>query len=190
MQVFLIVLLKLFHSGHIQLFTFFGKWERESTMGSNICTFMIRGLHDNWKYILSYVVSDDKSILGDKLKTIVLSNLNKAAELGLSIRAIVSDQGSNNRRCFSQLDISQVQPYFFNNEKKIYALYDVPHLFKSIRNTILKYDLRTPDGTISWSVIDKMHKWDSTNTVRMCPKISQRHISPGNFDKMRVNLAT
>lgn len=168
----------------------YGNNDRKCVMGSYICTFMVRGLYNNWKYVLSYVVSDDKSILGDKLKTIVLGNLNEAFKLELNIRAIVSDQGSNNRRCFSQLGITKEKPFFYHNSHKVYGLYDVPHLFKSIRNTFLKYDLCTPDGIISWSVLQKMYTWDSHNTVRMCPKIGQRHINPGNFDKMRVNLAT
>lgn len=70
---------------------------------------------------------------------------------------------------------------------KIYALFDVAPLIKSFRNVLIKDDIKTPDGVISWNVIKRMYFLDSCNITRMCLKIGNQHIYPNNFDKMKVS---
>lgn len=90
------------------------------------------------------------------------------------------------------LKVTKDQPYFKLESKTIYALYDFVHTFKSIRNIHLKYDLETPDGIAEFGIIRSAYTMDSKKkqSTRMCPKLTEKHISPNSFEKMRVKLAT
>ena len=52
-------------------------------------------------------------------------------------------------------------------------------LIKSLRNNLIKYDYYFEDQVASWS-----------DVIRLCPKLTEKHVYPNNFQKMRVNLAT
>lgn len=173
----------------IEGLTDYGSGDRTSGIGKYICVFMVRGLVHNWKYVLSYFVSNE-AITGDKLKEIVMKNLEVASCLGLYIRAMTGDQGPNNRRCFRLLGATKTCPFFTWNSKKIYCLFDVPHLIKSVRNTLMKTDISTDDGIVSWSVLQKLHELDNSDITKVCPNITSKHINPTQFDKMRVVYAT
>lgn len=150
---------------------------------------MLRGLFDSWKCVLNYFVSE-ASIKGHNLKEIVQKNLEHAVNLGFRIRAVVCDQGSNNRKCFSEFGITKDKPYIFQNNRKIFFLYDFPHLVKSLRNLLLKSNLMTPDGEVSFDVIKELYELERNKVTKMCPKLTEKHINPNNFEKMRVSLAT
>ena len=163
--------------------------QREDLLGKLVCCFMIRGLASNWKIVLSYFVSES-AIESDKLFLLIKDNLDKCADLGLNIRAVVCDQGPNNRKAFNMLGLSIERPFFYHQDKYIAGIFDVPHLIKSVRNTLLKNDLKCPDGLVSWSILVELFKLERNAVTKSCPKLKYKHIYPNNFDKMRVNYAT
>lgn len=164
-------------------------FQRTSAIGGEICVFMLRGLFDSWKCVLNYFVSES-AIKGHSLKEIVQKNLEHAMNLGFKVRAVVCDQGSNNRKCFSEFGVTKEKPYIIRNNKKIFFLYDFPHLVKSLRNQLLKSDLVTSDGEVSFKVIRELYELERNKVTKMCPKLTEKHINPNNFEKMRVSLAT
>ena len=169
------------------------EYKRTGKLAKEICVFIVRGLINNWKYVLSYFTSDT-CIKADDLIKILRNNLDTAFDLGLNVRAIVCDQGPNNRKCLKLLGVKRQAPFFFRKTttftKKIYAIYDAVHITKSIRNMLMKYDFDTPDGIVSFKIIKSLYLHDSRNITRMCPKFTLKHINPNNFEKMRVRLAT
>jgi len=40
------------------------------------------------------------------------------------------DQGPNNRFAFIKFKLTKEKPWFIINNKKVFALFDAPHLFK------------------------------------------------------------
>ena len=70
-----------------------GNNNREIKFGNYICAYMIRELHCNWKYVLSYFFSE-KAISRAILKGILWENLEKAFRADTVIRFITSDEGS------------------------------------------------------------------------------------------------
>lgn len=177
------------HEDEIQGFVDDGS-QKESRLSKYVCVFMLRGLHNNWKFVLSYYASAT-GLSSNKLKTLIEENINAAASTGLNVRAIVSDQGSNNRSCFTKCGITPEFPFFLHKNQKIYGVYDICHLIKSLRNIMMKNDIETPDGKVSWRIIKKLYEIDSQNSsTRLCPKLTPKHIAPGNFDKMKVKYAT
>lgn len=72
-------------------------------------------------------------------------------------------------------------------------MFDSPHLIKSVRNILLKNDLKTDDGVVSWEVVEHMYELDRQGATRMCPKLTEDHvitIKHNTFKKMRVSYAT
>lgn len=69
-------------------------------------------------------------------------------------------------------------------------MFDVCHLIKNVRNTVLKNDIETPDGIASWGVVKQLYKYERVKTTRLCPKLSDRHVYTNNFDKQKVRFAT
>ena len=74
---------------------------------------------------------------GKNLVSLVHEAIDKLALIGLCVKCVICDQGSNNRNFMQTLcGVSVGQPYFTHNGHKVYALYDPPHLLKNIRNKV------------------------------------------------------
>lgn len=106
--------------------------------------------------------------------------------IGYSVAIINSDQSSVNRKAFSVLGVTVEQPYFFVDDIKVVALFDVPHLFKSARTTFLEKQMTTSDGVVSGVPVKKI--FESQDGRKIFPKLSYRHLNYDTFDKMRVFL--
>lgn len=100
----------------------FGDGDRNNNTGDHILVFMVRGIVTNWKYILSYYVSGNCTE-GETLKDILLKNIQLTLDLNLNVKAIICDQGSNNRKCFRLLKITTDEPFFKFQNHKIYAIF-------------------------------------------------------------------
>lgn len=165
-------------------------FQRSSNLGKQVCVFMIRGLIDNWKCVFNYFVSKN-SISAENLKKIILENIKLLDLMGLSVEAIVCDQGSNNRKCFTLLGVSFDKPFFYyNNNKKVFAFYDFVHLIKSLRNLCLHHKLSTPDGIFNFDCVVELFELEKGKVTKMRPKLTEKHVHPNTFDKMRVSFAT
>ena len=104
--------------------------------------------------------------------------------------------GPSNQALFKSLKVTVDSPFFYRNEKKIFALYDVPHLFKSVRNNLKKYNIKFKDlksdkvRTASWEDIKNFFIMDSVEKYRIAPKITKMHIYGAGLSSMKVSLAT
>lgn len=67
---------------------------------------------------------------------------------------------------------------------------DFPHLVKCIRNGFIKNGYKTPDGHVDVRPIRIAHDLDKcATTLKAMPKITEVHLNPNNFEKMKVNYA-
>lgn len=81
------------------------------------------------------------------------------------------------------------------NNAEVIPLYGVPHLFKGIRNNMLKKDLiRDSSDRIreaKWKDIETAYHIDcGSGNVRAIPKITEFHVVPSKIRKMKVSCAT
>ena len=74
--------------------------------------------------------------------------------------------------------------------ESVIALYNPPHLLKSLRNCLHKHDIETPEGVMSWAHIKEFCKLYSRRSVRAAPKLRDTHLVLGAFSHMKVKLAT
>lgn len=165
--------------------------ERKNLIGKSVCVFMLRGLFSNWKYVLNYFVTE-KGMTGNTLKKIIQQNVKIIKELGLRTKALVCDQGGGNTKVFKLFGVTPEKPFTTIDGEKIYFLYDVPHLIKSVRNNLLdKPYLKTPDGKARWAHIKRIFNEDEkSGLLRRCPRLTESHVMPNNFEKMKVRFAT
>ncbi|XP_049309268.1 uncharacterized protein LOC125777762 [Bactrocera dorsalis] len=167
-----------------------GEGHREMKIGNKCCFFMVKGLSSSWKYVFSYYISKG-GLLTQNLSKILNKNIAALKSIGLNVKALVCDQGASNSSVFKSVGITEETPFYMHEGSKVYCLFDYCHLFKSIRNTLLKYDISTPDGIVTFKVIKKLYSIDQSNThFKICPKLTESHVYPSVFEKMSVKRAT
>lgn len=93
------------------------------------------------------------------------------------MRAIICDQGPNNRSTLTKLGFTKDKPWIDANGNKIFSVYDVPHLIKNIRNNFLTSDLIFKNNRVSFQDIKKTYMIDKhSSTSRSLLKITDSHI--------------
>lgn len=173
----------------IEGFEDLGPLGRKPKDASNVLVFSIRGIYSSWKFPLAYFFSHGATSK-ENLKFLIHYILKTLHEIGFIPKAVVCDQGSSNRAAFKLLNITKEQPYFYFMDSKIFALFDVPHLFKSVRNNLLSGTFKLAEKTISFNVIRKTYEIDKSSlAARTLPKITEKHINPNAFEKMPCSLA-
>ncbi|CAH1731462.1 unnamed protein product [Aphis gossypii] len=170
-----------------------GHLGRSEKSAKLVLVVMIRGLHNKWKLPFAYFISST-GVTGDQMANIARSSIVKLCEIGFSPSIITCDQGTSNRKMFSMLGGTPENPYTVINSKKIFLMYDIPHLMKSIRNNLLTGNiiLTTNEGEkkICFNDFRETYKIDScSKTTRAMCKIDQRHLYPNPWQKMSCKLA-
>lgn len=125
--------------------------------------------------------------------------------LGLEVVAVICDQGSTNRAAIEGLVQEARASYLKVGETpkrrvligntEIVPIYDVPHLFKGMRNNLMTYKLvwHTASGTVvaKWEHIICAYQIDSASgDIRLMPKITEFHVAKDKMKKMKVSCAT
>ncbi|GLV44630.1 hypothetical protein CBL_02860 [Carabus blaptoides fortunei] len=183
---------------------------RSQDFADHALVFMVRGVVKNWKQAVAFTLceSSTKSGLLQKLIKEVIVELRA---IGLNVVSTVCDQASANCSAINQLiaetraehirkgdNYEQKCNQFEVNEIPVIALYDVPHLFKGLRNHFARKNIVCVlDGnnmTGDWQhiadsyVIDQQEELGS---LRFCPNLTERHITlPQSSDKMKVKYCT
>ena len=109
---------------------------------------------------------------------------------GLHPKFVVCDQDSSHRKAFTLFNITTAHPYIEVNGEKIFFFYDTPHLIKSTRNTLNKYNIQVEGEMARWSHIEEFYAKDKLNEIRIAPKLTETHVDFNNFEKMKVKYAT
>jgi hypothetical protein len=152
---------------------------------------MVRGLANKWKQPIAYFYNNS-TVSTVNLAFLLRETISKVQETGLHIRCIVCDQGSTNIAALRLLGFSKNSPYFPNpsHDKNIHVIFDPPHLVKSIRNNLRRHDININGEIVSWQHIQSLYNLDKINSVRLVPKLTDRHLDPGPLLSMKVKLAT
>jgi len=59
-----------------------------------------------------------------------------------SIKTVICNQGTNNVLAFKLLKITKENSFFEVDGRKIYSIFDTPHLFKNFRNHLIKSNFK------------------------------------------------
>lgn len=164
---------------------------RNNSVANTALVFYIRGIFANWKIPLCYFTSKGP-VKGDKLSVIVKYVIQTLHKLALMPLALVCDQGTNNRNAFKILGASKTNPQIVIDKLKIFTIFDAPHLLKSLRNNFIntKLKFKVNGHFVSWFDVIKTYEIDrKSTTTRTLTKLTDIHLYPNNFQKMKVKYA-
>ena len=81
---------------NIEGFEDYGIMWKNRFIANHELSFIIRGINRKWKQCIGYFLSSGP-VSGDKLHILAIEAIDKLSTIGLSVRGIVCDQGSNKR---------------------------------------------------------------------------------------------
>ena len=155
----------------------------------NALVIMVRGIFVNWKQPVAYaLISECQNY--DEINKWIDKILQKLFETGLIIRTFVSDLGSDLWKASKNRSVTIEKPYFFIDNKKIYYIFDAPHLMKNVRNNLMQYDFYFGNSIAKYDHILDFYYEDHIKSSRLAPKLTNNHIKPTSFEKMKVCFAT
>lgn len=171
-----------------------GFQESHNKKSSNIATsalvVMARGIATRWKQPIAYFFYET-SAPAEEMKEVIFESIRKLDSIGLQVHGIVSDQGPNFQKLFkATLMLTEDNPVFHVDNKKIVYIFDVPHLLKSTRNNFFKYNFVFEGNEINIAYLETMYQYEKLKAYRLAPRLTDEHIYPNNFQKMKVKLAS
>ncbi|XP_060533864.1 uncharacterized protein LOC132706519 isoform X2 [Cylas formicarius] len=150
---------------------------------------MVRGLASNWTQPIAYFFYHSNTP-PEEMKNILFESVERLTSIGFNVLGVVSDQGSNFRKLVNILKVTTKNNFFFVNDVRLVYLFDVPHLLKSTRNKLFSYNFRTPEGTVKKCYLDTLFEQDAKREYRLCPKLTNQHLSPDSVHKLKVRFAS
>ncbi|KAI4455675.1 thap-type zinc finger [Holotrichia oblita] len=168
----------------------------DTGIADHVLVFIIRGITRRWKQPIFFSFSHGPSS-SQKLKSLITEVIRRCIAAGLNVMATICDQGAPNVSAINSL-ASPTDPnrkIFFVDGRKIIHLYDPPHLLKGIRNNLLKSNLVWIKGArrlvAMWEDIYNAYKIDNgSGQLRAMPKLTEGHVNPHKFRKMKVFCAS
>lgn len=88
---------------------------------------MLRGLHDSWKFVLEFFVTEH-AVDANTSQKLLMDCLKVANELNFNVKAITCDQASGNRLLYKNMtsSTSSASSNHLNfNRQKIYLVYEI-----------------------------------------------------------------
>ncbi|KAH7934862.1 hypothetical protein HPB52_001415 [Rhipicephalus sanguineus] len=74
--------------------------------------------------------------------------------------------------------------------RKLHLICDFPHLLKCLRNGLLQKGFATPEGLVSVHPVREAYLRDrSVRTLKVMPNLTETHLEPNSFEKMRTTFA-
>ena len=162
---------------------------RTNKVATSALVLLLRSISGNWKQPIAYYLVNG-GCPRDELESIIKGAIDKVESIGLNVVVVLSDMGSNFYSLALHLNVTPEQPWFVHNNKKYFLMFDPPHLIKCVRNNLMKYCFRFGQYVAAWKDIEDLYEKDSALPIRSAPKLTEKHIHPTNFNKMRVKLAT
>lgn len=173
----------------IEGFEDLGPLGRSPNYAKHALVIMIRGLYKNWKFPLRYFLSGN-GVGENELINIIKQSVKQILDIGLLPTSIVCDQGSQNRKLFSLLGGTELNPLCIIHGQSLHLIFDIPHLIKSLRNNLMSGDIQIKNKIISFQDVFKTYNIDSkSNMARGMCKITRIHLNPNPFEKMSCKLA-
>lgn len=155
----------------------------------HVTVFMAVGIRRRYKQPLAYIFSKT-ALNGPELKHTVLKCIEKMMDAGFIVNSLISDMGSNfSSLAFKDLNITPEKPFFEVKDQKIFYFFDPPHLLKLTRNNLMSNYFEFEGEKTNWKYIQQFYDADSKLFFRLAPKLTDFHLCPKIFKKMRVKFA-
>ena len=172
----------------IEGFEDMGGLGRTGRVATQALVFMARGLTNRWKLPIGYTLHSGPAS-ARVMEPLLMSAVRQLRNAGLTVVSTVCDMGKPNQELYRLLGVTETSPQFDVDGTPVVALHDVPHIFKCVRNGLLKHDVEVDGETLSWSHIKAFYNADKDRPIRTAPKLGPEHVQLDAFKKMSVRLA-
>lgn len=152
-----------------------GEYASSKKIAQYAMVFMAKGLASNWKQTLGFFYFH-KSVKSEILCKMISDCFTKLKDSGFIPKFVICHQDTTNRSVFNKFCITSYSPSLLHNGDDIYFFFDTPHLLKSIRNNLMKYDFKVDNKIISWKYVVDFYKRDSSMYLRFAPKLHDQHV--------------
>ena len=153
------------------------------------------GVTGRWRIPLAYYLTNGTS--ANLQETLLRTVISKLFECGCVAVLVTMDGLPANIKTFQQLgcnfnpdNLITTFPHPSSTDLSIVAILDACHMMKLARNTLAEYQvLIVPEvGKVKWQHIEKLHKVQMEQGLKLGNKLSQSHIHY-KTQKMKVKLA-
>lgn len=186
-------------SGHIQGFVDLGTFtrpEHKHQACDHGMVIMFVPFTGKWSQIIG-VFATKGNIKGDLLFKIIIEAVIVSEKAGLFVDHISCDGAAWNRKmwqlagvCASAKKVVCKTEHPVDSKRALHFVSDFPHLIKCLRNGLHKTGFTTPDGHVSIRAVREAFLRDcSVRTLKVMPGLTEAHLDPNSFEKMRVCLA-
>lgn len=182
-----------------------GSNSRNKTLADHALVFMIKSVKSKCKQPICFTFckSSTKAIhLKNLIKNIVLELQN----IGFIVITVICDQARTNVNALKNLHQDTREKYLKEGHgdyiekaieiggKKIFPLFDPPHLLKGVRNNLLIKDaLFVQDGVMKRAKWDHIRMLldvdDGDDEIRLVNKLTEAHVIKEKIPKMKVKFA-
>ena len=134
--------------------------------------------------------------------------MQAAHDIGLFVRVCISAMGPSNRNMWKTVGVfsrrnstsNYIQhPCTSTATDRLYFMADTPHLLKNLRNCLLTQMIVLPPSTVvkaglphnqvSMEHVRQLVDLQDDMQLKVAPKLTKAHVAPGQYQKMRVNMA-
>ena len=98
----------------IEGFEDFGDLGPTKYVANHALAFMVRVLATKWKQPVGYFLTSG-TVTAVVLQTLLSNCISKLTNVGLRVKVVVCDQGSNNRSMLNALNVTATSPFFFKD---------------------------------------------------------------------------
>lgn len=177
----------------------------EKEIASHALVFMLRGLTASWKQTVAYLFTGS-SIKREPFWEFAKKVIDASESAGFRIQCVTSDMGPANTGLWGQVGIESSRnklassiPHPCCSERKLYFAADPPHLLKNLWSCVLahritlheeivqKYNL--PSNVVTGIYVQQLMDQQNCQELRLAHKLQQCHVSPTQYEKMRVCFA-
>ncbi|KAL1467228.1 hypothetical protein MTO96_042316, partial [Rhipicephalus appendiculatus] len=149
-----------------------------------------------WSQIVG-VFATKGNVKGDILLKILMEATILVEQAGLFVDHITCDGAPWNRKMWklagvsaSSKDINSTIQHPVDDKRKLHFISDFPHLLKCLRNGLLQKGFATPEGLVSVRPVREAYLRDSSvRTLKVMPNLTETHLEPNSFEKMRTTFA-
>ncbi|KAE9524036.1 hypothetical protein AGLY_015683 [Aphis glycines] len=167
-----------------------GPLGRSNKLASQAMVFLVRGLYASWKLPISYFFTST-SVKHVDLSILLIDAIEKLLNCGFIVTAMIRDQGKNNVVALvKDLKMTKEKPFVELKGQKIYSFFDVPHIYKNLRNNFKSNNFIFKGKETLFKDLRDVYEIDKNSGIsRSLLKITDSHMNPGLFQLMSCKLA-
>lgn len=156
---------------------------------TNVQVIMIRGLFKSWKQPIFYKYKCNVT------KELILEVISKLFSVGITVVALVCDQGASNVKAMAELTSNTVNfKHPCDDSMLVHTFHDTPHMIKLLRNYFLDGGYLYGEKKYTREPIDQFHIIQKTasarNNLKLASKLTDMHLDCKNMQRQKVKYAT